>query len=244
MSQVTSVADAVSAPVAGSDPTPRSASLRSVNTPAPRASQRPRAPTAGRFRAHRPERRAIDRKACPPPRAGERAAHAPQRPCKRFWGTFTPSPHSRRGTAPKGAQNGLERLRGIPAPARGGPSRPHPHLRSGEGRAAAPRKCDDTHGKKGPRRFASALGMGFNEPITAEGAKLPDPVAAASGGLPGRPEELTQGDEIPGKPGGFASTRWPGRTEMLWSISQRDPRQADHRYTARRARITGSANRL
>lgn len=53
------------------------------------------------------------------------------------------------------------------------------HLRSGEGRAAAPRKCDDTHGNKWPRRFASALGMGFNEPITAEGAKLPG-LAAAS----------------------------------------------------------------
>ena len=64
-------------------------------------------------------------------RAGERAAHADQRPCKRFWRTFTPLPHSRKGPALKGAQNGLERFREIPAPAE--------HLRSGRGRAAPPR---------------------------------------------------------------------------------------------------------
>lgn len=182
MSQVTPVADAVSAPVAGSDPTPRSASLRfgvgslnpgsncgrrkrlggsplrcpregrcgagapvargssqvlgspaerlssgrrvearsaalrSVNTPAPRASQRPRAPMAAASGRIAPMPPPLDREACSHLRAGERPAHAPQRPCKRFWRTFTPSPHSRRGTALKGAQNGLERFRGIPAP--------------------------------------------------------------------------------------------------------------------------------
>lgn len=64
-------------------------------------------------------------------RAGEKPAHAAQTPCKRFWRTFTPSPHSRKGPALKGAQNGLERLLGIPA-------QPD-HLRSGRGSAATPR---------------------------------------------------------------------------------------------------------
>lgn len=82
----------------------RSASLRSVNTPAPQASRRPRAPTS--IQSEQPPSR--DLNAVPPHlRAGERAAHAHQRPCKRFWRTFTPSPHSREGTALKGAKNGL-----------------------------------------------------------------------------------------------------------------------------------------
>nr|DAF52215.1 MAG TPA: hypothetical protein [Siphoviridae sp. ctq8D8] len=67
-------------------------------------------------------------------RAGERSSHAPQTPCKRFWRTFTPPPHHGKGPPLKGAQNGLERLRGFPRP--GGD--PAEHLRSGRGRAASP----------------------------------------------------------------------------------------------------------
>nr|DAJ39998.1 MAG TPA: hypothetical protein [Caudoviricetes sp.] len=48
--------------------------------------------------------------------------------------------------------------------------------------------------------------MGFNRPITAEGAKLPGPAAATSGGLAVRQEELTRGVEIPSQLGGSAST--------------------------------------
>ena len=54
--------------------------------------------------------------------------------------------------------------------------------------------------------------MGFNRAITAEGAKLPEPAAAASDGIPDRPEELTRGDEIPSQLGGSASTWGPERT--------------------------------
>lgn len=86
------------------------------------------------------------------------------------------------------------------------------HLRSGEGPRRPPRECGDTHGRKSHFDLRPALGMGFNRPITAEGAKLPGPAAAASGGLPDRSEELTRIGEIPGKPGGSASTWGPGRT--------------------------------
>lgn len=197
MSQVTSDAGAVSAPVAGSDRPPRSAALRfggrSLN-PGSKAGRAPpvasagepsplRCPRAGRCGAGAPvahassqvlgsRRRGFTRVAVsrlaplrcarstrpplgplgdrelrrrPTPRsphrvpsvhlrAGERAASTPQRPCKRFWRTFTPSPHSRRGTALKGAQNGLHgfrefrpRLRGVPAPSFRGGAAPPPH---------------------------------------------------------------------------------------------------------------------
>ena len=119
-----------------------------------------------------------------------------------------------------------------------------PHLRSGRGRGAALRKCDDTHLRNAALDLHRPPGWGLIDPSPPRERNSSDRPPQSSGGAPARPEELTRGVEIPGKPGGFASTRWPGRTEMLWSISQRDPRQADHRYKARRARITGSANRL
>lgn len=65
----------------------------------------------------------------------------------------------------------------------------------------------------------------FNRPITAEGAKLPGPAIAASDGIPARPEELTQGDEIPSQLGGSASTWGPERT-----APPQQQRQAAGRY--------------
>lgn len=79
--------------------------------------------------------------------------------------------------------------------------------------------------------------MRFNRPITAKGATLPGPAVAASDGIPARPEELTRGDEIPSQLGGFASTRWPGRTGPVGYTPT--PRQVDHHSTARTARIAG-----
>nr|DAQ15652.1 MAG TPA: hypothetical protein [Caudoviricetes sp.] len=78
------------------------------------------------------------------------------------------------GPALKGAQNGLERLRGFPQPE---PSAPR-DLAPG-GAAPPPRANVTTPTYEMPRSVAFALGMWFNEPITAEGAKLPG-LAAAS----------------------------------------------------------------
>lgn len=239
MSQVTSDADAVSAPVAGSDPSPRSAALRfglgSLNSGSKAGRAPPvasaggpspaRCPRDGRCGAEAPvahaasgvlgpRRRGFPRVAvsrlaplrcarstrpplgplgdlelrrrptsCGPSphlrartahlRAGERPANTPQKPCKRLWRTFTPLPHSRKGAALKGSQNGLKRFWGIPPPPE---ARPAPSSRGGLRRPA--NKCDDTHARNGRVRFASAPGMGFNRAITARGAKLRGPAVA------------------------------------------------------------------
>ena len=67
----------------------------------------------------------------------------------------------------------------------------------------------------------------------------PDRPPQSSGGPPARPEELTRGVEIPGKPGGFASTRRPGRTGLRRDTPPGVLSQVDHRYKARTAWIAG-----
>lgn len=168
------------------------------------------------FEASRPEPLPIDPEATAAPSCRERAAHASQTPCKRLWRTFTPSPHSRKGPALKGAQNGLERLREL---RRRADSEHAPSFREGRA-AAAPRKCDDTHPGNVRVELHRPLGWCSLDPSPPRERNSPDRPPQASGGSPVRPEELTRGDEIPGKPGGFASTRWPGRTGETWSISR------------------------
>ena len=131
-------------------------------------------------------------------RAGERSSHTAQTPCKRFWRTFATSPHSRRGPSWKGAQNGLERLRGIPA------STAEPSFRKGPRRPAS--KCDDTHTRNARVDLHQPFGWGSIESSTPRERNSPDRPPQSSGGLTDRPEELTRGDEIPSQLGGSAST--------------------------------------
>lgn len=131
-------------------------------------------------------------------RARERPAHAAQSPCKRFWGTFAPPPHSRKGPALEGAQNGLERLWRIPA------SDPAPSFREGRRRLA--RECDDVHSRNARVDLHSAPDCGSIEPSPQGERNSPDLPPQSSGGLTARPEELTRNGEIPSQLGGSAST--------------------------------------
>ena len=167
----------------------------------------------------------------PPLRAGEGPSRTAQAPCKPLCRTFTPSPHSLRGPALKGAQNGLERLLEIPAPVEHPPSRE---------RAAAPaRKCDDVHSRNARVDLHRALGRCSIDPSPPRERNSPDRPPQSSGGLAARPEELTRGAEIPSQLGGFASTRWPGRTGLRRDTPPGALSQVDHRYKARTARIAG-----
>ena len=96
---------------------------------------------------------------------------------------FYPAPALPEGSGPKRRSEWLTRLLrnldagsgGVTAPSfRGGARRP-------------PGECDDTHDTRRPSRFAFAPGMGFNKPITAEGAKLSGPAAAIQRRAPGPP---------------------------------------------------------
>lgn len=80
-------------------------------------------------------------------------------------------------------------------------------------------------------------GWGLINPSPPRGRNSPDRPPQSSGGAPDRPEELTRGVEIPSQLGGFASTRWPGRTGPVGYTPT--PRQVDHRSTARTAWIAG-----
>nr|DAR13473.1 MAG TPA: hypothetical protein [Caudoviricetes sp.]DAY40358.1 MAG TPA: hypothetical protein [Caudoviricetes sp.] len=84
-----------------------------------------------------------------------------------------------------------------------------------------------------------ALGRCSIDPSPPRERNSPDRPPQASGGHPARPEELTRGDEIPSQLGGFASTRWPGRTGLRRDTPPGVLSQADHRYTARTAWIAG-----
>nr|DAX36108.1 MAG TPA: hypothetical protein [Caudoviricetes sp.] len=131
-------------------------------------------------------------------RARERSSHAAQRPCKRFWQTFTPPPHPGKGSPLAGAQNGLERLRGSPA------SAAEPSFRKGPARPA--HKCDDTHSRNARVDLHRASDRCSIEPSPPRERNSPDRPPQSSGGASARPEELTRGVEIPSQLGGSAST--------------------------------------
>ena len=170
----------------------RSASLRSVNTPAPRASRRPRAPTAIRpvpapsctFVPGRdlqtPLRGRVSDSDGLLPRPSTPGRVRPRKALRRAYTTSEESRCRRSGNAP--------------------------HLRSERGRGAAPRKCDDTHLRNAALDLHRPPGWGLIDPSPPRERNSSDRPPQSSGGAPARPEELTRGVEIPGQPGGSAGT--------------------------------------
>jgi hypothetical protein len=144
---------------------------------------------------------------------------------------FYPASASWEGSAPERRSERLRTALRISADA--GDLGSHP--RAGRGRPAE--KCDDTHLRKCPRRFASGPRIGFNRPITAEGAKLPGPADAI--------QRRTTGPTWGTNPRSW-DTQSAGRLceyAEAWTdgASRRKPapRQVDFRYTARTAWTTG-----
>ena len=144
----------------------RSAALRSVNTPAPRASRRPRAPMAIR---------PVPAPSCTFVPGG--GPHMPLRGRESASDGLLPRFRTPGGSGPERRSEWLTRLLGNSAA--GQP----PSFRGGA--APPPGECDDTHHRKSDFDLRPPLGTGFNKPIDAEGAKLPDPAAAIQRRAPG-----------------------------------------------------------
>ena len=202
----------------------RSAALRSVDTPAPRASRRPRAPTEIRpvpapsctfvpgREPHMPLRGRVSDSDGLLPRPRTPGRVWPRKALRR---AYTTSEESRRWAA---------------------------HPRSGEGPRRPPHECDDTHGRKSDFNLHSPSGWGLMNPSPPRERNSPDRPPQSSGGPPARPEELTRGVEIPGQPGGSAGTWGPERTGQPRSISRGPQDKLELTTRPSRARTTEPTN--
>lgn len=269
MSQVTSDADAVSVPVAGSDPSPRSAALRfglgSLN-PGSKAGRAPpvasagepsplRCPREGRCGAEAPvahassqvlgsRRRGFPRVAVSrlaplrcarstrpplgplgdpgprrrsaPRRLAEHPSSNPRAPSCRGTGRkhpseaarailadFHPAPALPEGSGPERRSERLTRPQGDPAAGASGMPRT---FVPGGGRVARLANVTTLTTRNAPLDLHPSPGWGLINPSPPRERNSTDRPPQSSGGPPARPEELTRGVEIPGKPGGSAST--------------------------------------